>query len=192
EGRERKAWRSAQSLIESWIEQARVRRSDGWDAYPLSLRVVNWIYAYALVAGDCDDRRFLDRWSASIYRQLDFLNRHLEFHLLANHLLKKFKALTLGGPFFNRRRLLRRGVRLLWREFEEQFLPDGGHYERSPMYHAQASADLLECYAMLRAFGRVARKEEVESRLRSMARFMGAMTCADGTVALFNDSANTE
>jgi uncharacterized heparinase superfamily protein len=189
---DRKAWRSCQSLIESWIEQARVGRSDGWDAYPLSLRVVNWIYAYALVAGDCNDQRFLDRWLASIYRQLDFLNRHLEFHLLANHLLKNVKALALGGLFFNQRRWLARGERLLWREFEEQVLPDGGHYERSPMYHAQAAADLLECYALQRAFGRVAQKDAVESKLRAMARFLDAMTCADGTVALFNDSANTE
>src|SRR5262245_29690812 len=199
---DRKAWRGCQSLIESWIEQARVGRSDGWDAYPLSLRVVNWIYAYALVAGECDDRRFLDRWLASIYRQLDFLNRHLEFHLLANHLLKNVKALALGGLFFNREGWLARGERLLWREFEEQVLPDGGHYERSPMYHAQAAADFLECYALLRAFGRGALnrgalnrgalKDEVESKLRAMARFLDAMTYADGAVALFNDSANAE
>ena len=189
---DRKAWLSCQSLIESWIEQARVGRSDGWDAYPLSLRVVNWIYAYALVAGDCDDKKFLDRWLASIYRQLDFLNRHLEFHFLANHLLKNVKALALGGLFFNRRSWLARGERLLWREFDEQVLPDGGHYERSPMYHAQVAADFLECYAMLRAFGRVALKDKVEKKLRAMARFLDAMTCADGTVALFNDSANAE
>src|SRR5262249_43805610 len=187
-----RGWRSCQSLIESWIGQARVGRSDGWDAYPTSLRVVNWIYAYSLVAHVCGDRRFLDRWLASIYRQLDFLSRHIEFHLLANHLLKNVKALTLGGLFFNQREWLAKGERLLWREFEEQILEDGGHYERSPMYHAQATADFLECYSLLRAFGRVARKEKVESKLRSMARFLNAMACADGAVALFNDSANAE
>ena len=187
-----KAWRSCQSLIESWIDQARVGSSDGWDAYPVSLRVVNWIYSYALVAADCDDRRFLDRWLASIYGQLDFLNRHLEFHLLANHLLKNIKALTLGGLFFNRRKWLTRGERLLWREFDEQFLPDGGHYERSPMYHAQAASDLLESYALLSAFGRVAKKTEFEPKMRAMTRFLDAMTCSDGTLALFNDSANAE
>jgi uncharacterized heparinase superfamily protein len=187
-----RAWRKLQSLIESWIEQARLGRSDGWDAYPSSLRIVNWIYAYALVAEVCDDQRFLERWRASIYRQLDFLSGHLEFHLLANHLLKNVKALTIGGLFFNQRIWLEKGERLLWREFEEQVLADGGHYERSPMYHAQATADFLECYALLRAFGRVARKEETESKLRAMARFLEAMTWADGALALFNDSANTE
>ncbi len=186
------AWPGCQSLIESWIEQARVGRSDGWDAYPTALRIVNWIYAYALVAEACDDRRFLERWRASIYLQLDFLNRHLEFHLLANHLLKNVKALALGGLFFGEARWLSRGEQLLCREFEEQVLEDGGHYERSPMYHAQASADFLECHALLRAFGRATRKEPIEAKLRAMANFLDAMTGASGAVALFNDSANTE
>lgn len=186
------AWRNCQALIESWIGQARVGRSDGWDAYPVSVRIVNWMYAYALVADVCGDQRFLERWRASIYRQLDFLSRHLEFHLLANHLLKNVKALALGGLFFNQRKWLARGEQLLWREFEEQVLEDGGHYERSPMYHAQAMADFLECYALLRAFGHVTRKQETESKLRAMARFLDAMTCADGGLALFNDSANAE
>ena len=39
-----------QRLIEDWIEQARPGRSDGWDAYPVSLRIVNWIYGYVLLA----------------------------------------------------------------------------------------------------------------------------------------------
>ncbi len=192
EREDRKAWRSCQSLIESWIEQARIGRSDGWDAYPLSLRVVNWIYAYALVEGVCNDQRFLARWRASIYGQLDFLNAHLEFHLLSNHLLKNVKALALGGLFFDQRKWLARGERLLWREFDEQFLSDGGHYERSPMYHAQAGADMIECYALLSAFGRISRKGEIESKLRAIAGFLDAMTWADGEMALFNDSANTE
>lgn len=187
-----RVWRSCQSLIESWIGQARVGRSDGWDAYPISQRVVNGIYAYALVADACGDQRFLERWRSSMYRQLDFLSHHLEFHLLANHLLKNVKALVIGGLFFCHERWLAAGERLLWREFEEQVLEDGGHYERSPMYHAQALSDFLECYALLNAFNRAPSDRVVESRLRAMARFLEAMTYRDGSLALFNDSANTE
>jgi len=187
-----KAWRCCQSLIESWIEQARIGRSDGWNVYPTSLRVVNWIYAYAIVASSSDDRQFLERWRASIYRQLDFLSRHLELHLLANHLLKNVKALVVGGLFFNHEGWLAKGERLLWRELGEQVLGDGGHYERSPMYHAQALADFLEGYALLRAFNRIPRVEAIEMGLRAMARFLDVMTWPDGALALFNDSANTE
>jgi uncharacterized heparinase superfamily protein len=193
ERNEERAWRACRSLIESWIGQARVGRSDGWDPYPISLRVVNWMYAYALTKDACGDSPFLERWLSSIHRQVEFLSRHLEFHLLANHLLKNVKALLIGGLFFERRDWVERGERLLWREFGEQVLEDGGHYERAPMYHAQSLADLLECYALLKAFRRSpAESAGVEARLRSMAGFLEAMAHGDGSLALFNDSANTE
>jgi uncharacterized heparinase superfamily protein len=190
---DQKTWRSCQSLIESWVEQARVGRSDGWDAYPLSLRVVNWIYAYALVADVCDDRRFLAAWRTSIYRQLYFLNRHIEFHLLANHVLKNVKALAIGGVFFHHQYWLFAGGMLLLKEFKEQVLDDGGHFERAPMYHAQSLVDFLECHALLGAFDLLLEDAgDTESKLRSMAGFLEAMSYGDGTMALFNDSANTE
>lgn len=183
-------WQACRQLIESWIAESRVGRSDGWDAYPISLRVVNWIYAYSLVA-EHEDKEFLARWRASLFDQLGFLRRHLERHLLANHLLKNVKALVIGGLFFQNRSWMKANERLLWRELNEQFLPDGGHYERSPMYHAQALADFLESYALLLAFGRMKRDANIEARLRAMAGFLSAMSYADGTLALFNDSANT-
>jgi uncharacterized heparinase superfamily protein len=186
------AMRACRELIESWIEEARIGKSDGWDPYPISLRAVNWIYAYSLIAGRYDDRQFLERWCASIYRQLDFLSSHLEYQHLANHLLKNVKALVIGGLFFNKKEWLSKGESLLWREFEEQVLEDGGHYERSPMYHAQVLTDFLECYALLRACDRVPKDGTIESRLRAMAQFLAAMSYSDGTLALFNDSTNSE
>ncbi len=68
-------------------------------------------------------------------------------------------------------------------------MPDGGHYERAPMYHAQVFADFLECVALLRACGREA-PARVAAGLPRMAAFLAAMTQADGSLALFNDSAN--
>lgn len=187
---EASAWNACRRLIESWIDEARVGRSDGWDAYPISLRVVNWIYAYALVA-ETEDEKFLARWRASMFDQLGFLRRHPERHLLANHLLKNVKALVLGGLFFQNESWLAAGEKMLWRELDEQVLPDGGHYERAPMYHAQVLADFLESYALLRAFGRTEPNQKIEARLRAMAGVLLAMSYPDGTLALFNDSANT-
>jgi uncharacterized heparinase superfamily protein len=195
---EQQPMQTLQRLVEGWIARARVGASDGWEAYPTALRAVNWLYAYALVADRYPDRGFLERWRASIYRQLDFLRAHLEHHLLANHLLKDVKALVIGGLAWSDEarggEWLAAGEHLLWRELEEQVLGDGGHYERSPMYHAQAMADFLESYALLRAAGRTgsARAEQAEGRLRQMAGFLEAMTHPDGSLALFNVSANTE
>ncbi|MBK9706706.1 MAG: alginate lyase family protein [Acidobacteria bacterium] len=179
-------------LIESWLSEARIGRSDGWDAYPTSLRVVNWIYAYSLIENSYDNREFLDRWRGAIHAQLDFLSRHLEHHLQANHLLKNVKALFIGGLFFNREDWIEKGGSLLLRELEEQILDDGGHYERSPMYHSQTLADFLECHALQTAFGRLRTGQPFDIKLQKMAGFLDAMTYQDGSFALFNDSANTE
>jgi len=181
-----------QRMIESWMREARIGVSDGWDAYPISLRAVNWIYAWSLIDGEWPDRRFLEKMAASIYAQLDFLRRHLELHLLANHLLKNIRALVVGGIYFGEREWIETGARLLWRELEEQVLDDGGHFERSPMYHAQTTADFLECFALLGEAYPGLVPAGIEDRLSGMAGFLEAMTGPDGSLALFNDSANTE
>ena len=116
-------WQACQALIASWIARARVGQSDGWDAYPTSLRLVNWIYAYCLLAERDLPPAFRASWCASIYRQVDFLRHHLEYHLLANHLLKNAKALVIGGLFFaadkRGQQWLACGQQLLWRELAE-------------------------------------------------------------------------
>ena len=45
--------------------------------------------------------------------------------------------------------ILEQGLKLLNAELEEQILPDGGHYERTPMYHALVFEDLLLVQAAL-------------------------------------------
>lgn len=198
------AWQRCQELIESWIRNAIIGRSDGWNAYPTSLRVVNWIYAYTLLEDRLQqDRVFLRKWRASIYQQLDFLSRHTEKHLLANHLLENAKTLVIGGLFFaddpKGQRWLAQGEKLLWRELDEQVLEDGGHYERAPMYHALALGGFLECFALLREFRQqrnlgwqAVSSGRIVKKLRAMTRFLAAMSYPDGTLALFNDSAATQ
>jgi hypothetical protein len=109
-----------------------------------------------------------------------------------NHLLKNLKALVIGSLFFEQTGALRKWEKLLWEQFGEQVLEDGGHYERAPMYHAQALADLLECYALLEASNHFPPSGAVKRGLVSMAHFLEAMSFPDGAFALFNDSACTE
>ena len=69
------SWQRARTLIHSWMAQARIGISDGWDAYPLSLRIVHWIYAYTLVAERQPDRAFLAHWRASIFSAIGLFKR---------------------------------------------------------------------------------------------------------------------
>ena len=183
-------FRPVQRLIEDWILNARPGQSDGWEAYPVSVRVVNWIYGYALLARDYPDQRFIDRWRGSIERQLDFLAGHLELHLLGNHLFRNIRALIIGGLFFDRYGWIELGTGLFRREIDEQILPDGGHFERSPMYHAQTLGDVIECVALMRRFGHPL-PATIDEKISKMADFLAALSYSDGRLALFNDSANT-
>jgi uncharacterized heparinase superfamily protein len=179
------------ALTGSWIEQTRSGAGDGWEPYAISVRVVNWIRAL-LLFGEAIDRRDRERLQASLAAQLRWLERRLEYHLLANHLQKNYLALAMGGLYFRgpqAERWLANGVRGLWQELEEQVLPDGTHFERSPMYHAIALEDYLLIVGLLKASGR--------SVPGLVCRGLGHMTDAlmvlsreSGGLHLFNDSAN--
>lgn len=74
----------------------------------------------------------------------------------------------------------------------EQILPDGGHFERSPMYHATLLEDLLDLVQLgARWLGLVAEPELADWRAtaRRMLRWLHVMTHPDGGIAFFNDAA---
>lgn len=174
----------------AWMDATRGGRGPGWEPYPLSLRTANWLRARALF-GDALEPGFRARLDASVFAQLAVLERRLEWHILANHLQKNLHALVLGGLAFGGARAAgwrARGTRLLGRELREQVLPDGGHFERSPMYHAIALGDFLEAVAVLDACG-ASVPSEARDRVRAMAAAWTRLSRPDGAPELFNDAA---
>lgn len=177
-------------LATSWVEQTADGRGDGWEPYPISVRVANWVYALVLL-DEALDQRVKELLYASLHRQLAFLARRLEWHILANHLQKNFTALYVGsllfdGPQASRwRRVAREGM---WAQLREQVLPDGGHYERSPMYHALALQDFLEAASAGTATGD-APPDEARARLRLMVSALHVLVRPDGALHLLNDAA---
>jgi uncharacterized heparinase superfamily protein len=178
-------------LAEGWIAQCPPGRGDDWEPYAVSLRVVNWIYAILLL-GDALGPPVRKRLETSLAAQTEYLSRRLELHILANHLQKNLKTLVVVGLYFSGpspARWLEKGTRLLWRELFEQVLPDGTHYERSPMYHAIAARDFLEVVALLRAAGEPVPPEAAE-RIAAMLAALGVLSRPDGSLHLFNDAAH--
>ena len=136
-----------QALIERWVAENPVGKGNGWEPYTLSLRIVNWIkWAWA-------GNSLSGTATKSLALQARFLRRRLEWHILGNHLLANAKALIFAGLFFEgqeAKEWLAKGLSILERELHEQILADGGHFERSPMYHAQVLEDVLD---IVNAFG---------------------------------------
>lgn len=180
------------NLIRNWIEHNPIGTQDAWDPFPISLRIVNWIKYLSFIPTFVSDLRPIMR---SAYLQTLWLERTIEYHLLGNHLFKNAKALLFAGLFFkgnDAQRWLSKGLRLLNQEIEEQILPDGGHFERSPMYHAMILEDCLDLFNICQVSPNRALKkfsELLQTITRNMVNFLVALTHPDGNIALFNDSA---
>jgi uncharacterized heparinase superfamily protein len=171
-------------LLERWIAENPPGCGDGWEPYPLSMRIVNWI-KWHLTHGALDQDGV-----ASLADQVRFLARRLEYHLRGNHLFENFKALAVAGCFFDgaeAERWLRKGLGGLERSVREQILPDGGHVERSPMYQGLLAGGLLDLVNILRCY-RFPVPSWLVDACRRMNFWNAALAQPDGEWAQFNDT----
>ena len=185
--KERQDWQRA--LIGRWIADNLPGHGNGWEPYPLSLRIVNWIQ-WAQAGNVLEPT-----WVHSLAVQIRFLAQRLEWHLLGNHLLANAKALVYAGLFFNGSEAeywLMTGLRIFTRQLSEQILSDGGHFERSPMYHAIILKDMLDLINLARSYpGQIGKSQAIlwcETASRMLV-WLQAMTHPDGDIAFFNDAA---
>jgi len=133
------------ALIRSWIERHAAQKGNvGWEPYSSSLRLVNWIKFFSRY--DTPPEDVLN----SLLLQTINLQRQVEYHLLGNHLFKNGKALCFAGIFLGDKSIEELGCKIILRELAEQFLPDGGHFELSPMYHSILLEDLLDLINLYR------------------------------------------
>ena len=179
---ERLEWHA--SLIERWITENLPGHGNGWEPYPTSLRIVNWVKW--LLAGHSPTPAM----EASLANQVRWLARRLEHHILGNHLLANAKALIFAGQYFQGAEAegwRRRGGRLLERQVDEQVLADGGHFERSPMYHHIVLEDLLDIANVLQSRGGEI-PDYLSRAIEEMAKWAEVMSHPDGDIAFFNDA----
>lgn len=151
----------------------------GKEAYPTSLRLINWlkfVYRHQI-----NDRKINDFMLCDLHN----LNRNVEYHLMANHLLENAIALTIGGYCLNQQRIYEKGKKLLEHELSEQLCDDGGHYEKSVMYHQILLDRLLDCLNFMNG-----RDDDhlLRKSITMMCSWLNKMTLSDGSIPHFNDS----
>ena len=175
-------------LIARWIAENPPPSGNGWEPYPVSLRIVNWIKWH--LSGECLDDAMLN----SLAMQARWLMGHVEWHLLGNHILANAKALIFAGLFFGGEEAdiwLQQGLAIYERELPEQILADGAHFELSPMYHAIILEDLLDLVNLSRHYGHADRPvlRDLPELVQRMRCWLALMTHPDGGPAFFNDAA---
>ena len=181
---ERLEWHKV--LIGEWISANSPGQGSGWEPYPTSLRIVNWI-KWALAGNALPEEA-----TASLAVQTRWLMHRLEWHLLGNHLFANAKAFIFAGLHFKGEEAqswLDRGLTILAREIPEQILPDGGQFELSPMYHALAFEDMLDLINIAQAHGREDIATSWRARIPSMLHWFQTMSHPDDALAFFNDTA---
>lgn len=180
----RSAWHSA--LIDAWIIGNPPGKGTGWEPYPTSLRIINWV-KWALSGNVLPDGA-----AASLAIQARWLARRIEWHLLGNHLFTNAKALIFAGLFFEGSEAdawLSKGTKILNREIVEQILPDGAQFELSPMYHALAVEDMLDLVNIAGAYRQQHLTKDWCQRIPAMISWLETLSHPDGKIAFFNDAA---
>jgi uncharacterized heparinase superfamily protein len=176
----------ALDLILQWIQSNPVGSKCGWDPYPTSLRIINWVkWLYKNQESDLVITN-------SLWLQLRWLAQRPEYHLLGNHLFINAKAMVIGGSYFKgtqAEKIIEKGLHILRQELDEQFLPDGAQFELTPMYHALGMEDLMELYGCLNAQQHLDLKNILKVKVQKGMQWLSSMTYNNGEYVHFNDCA---
>jgi uncharacterized heparinase superfamily protein len=182
------------TYLRDWLATCRIGAAGfqafAWNSYAIATRLGAWVRIYrALTPGFWQEdpglqRLFLDSFAL----QARYLDDHLEWDLRGNHLLRDAVGLVSAGRFLEgplAQRWWQRGQRLGVEQAREQVLPDGAHFERSPMYHLHAMEDVLA----LALLAEPAARAEFVEHWRLMTEPALWLRHPDGGIPLFNDAA---
>jgi len=185
---------SVESVFKAWVAdwlqenppgEGRYLRG-GWAPYAVSRRIQNWsrYAAWRTKADDPPSRRL----RAGLYKNVQFLDAHVEHDVGGNHLVENGTALVMGGTLLDDGEdFLQRGIGLLSSVTSEQFLADGGHFERSPMYHIQVLMGYLTAVDLCERVG-VEYPDVLRTTVHRGLDFLDTIAPPDDRIPLLNDA----
>lgn len=175
-------------IVLSWMRHTTYARGTAYEPYPTSLRLVN------LIKWNISKKEQDSEINKNIFLQSRWLYKNLEWHLLANHLFSNLKALAFSGYLYNNKESknwLSFAKINIKKQLQKQILDDGGHYEKSPMYHNIILHDLLDLYHINR-ISKCNYDSNFEFLLvkfiKKMLHWSLVLSHEDKCIAFFNDS----
>jgi len=162
-----------------------------WNSFAIATRISWWIRALLVLQPQLV-REHSD-WEAEVLNdisvQAEYLSKHIEWDLRANHVLRDAVGLAWAGRFLcgeQAKSWMRQATEIAMDQVDEQILPDGGHFERSPMYHIHIMEDVWSLQLLLED---ESAREKMRCVWNSMANVLRSAQFADGQIPLLNDSA---
>lgn len=174
-------------LIQDWVTKNSFGYGVGWEPYPTSLRIINWIKWH------WKSNKLTNEAKISLWNQVRWLEHSLEYHLLGNHIFVNAKALLFACAFFNlnsKSSYYKKAISILNIELQEQFLEDGAHFELSPMYHSLAMEDLLDLINISNKLPKSFPFNEILKRFYKGMIWLETMIYKNNELSHFNDCAN--
>lgn len=173
-------------LIHDFIENIDFIK-DGLEPFPISLRTIFWIKF--LIKHQINSKKI----NNSLYQQVQLLLTQLEYHLLGNHLLENGFALLFGAYFFQEEKFYLTAKSILIPELEEQILPDGAHFELSPMYHQLMLYRILDCINLINSNQTIFEDDtllltKLKTKASLMLSWLQQISFSNGTIPYINDS----
>lgn len=177
------------SWLESYIRTETIGSQTGylrgfWAPYAVSLRIIT-LSRYGAWKGGLtqEEKRFL-------YKNLLFLENNVEWDVGGNHLIENGAALVVGGCAFPEEggRFVEKGLDVLRSTASTQFLDDGYHFERSPMYHLEVTERMISALSIL-SKREGASPKWLTQTVESACDFTEYLRSPDDRIPLLNDAA---
>jgi hypothetical protein len=181
--------------LDDWIERCDLShpgaRHLAWNSYAIGTRLDCWGRSAQRLGSAwwADNLPFAERFLSSFWRQAQHLANNIEWDLRGNHLIRDAVGLAWAGRFFDGPVAIHwqyQATHLALTQAKEQVLADGGHFERSPMYHLHVRDDLR---GLSQLIDEPKARERLQEVLRRMAEFAKWTQHPDGGIALLNDAA---
>ena len=153
--------------------------------YSISLRGINWI---KFISKHEITRKTVDRY---LYCQYRILLDNIAYDRMGNHLLENGFSMLFGAYYFKGYELFNEAKIILTKELYEQVLPDGGHFQLSPMYHQLMLNRILDGYNLMKnndVYHDAKLKELLRNCAEKMLGWLQEITYDNGEIPCLNDS----
>lgn len=153
--------------------------------YSISVRGINWI---KFISKHGITRKTVDRYLFCQYR---ILLENVANDRMGHHLLENGFSLLFGAYYFKGFELFNEAKIILTKELYEQILPDGGHFQLSPMYHQLMLLGILDSYNLMKnnqVFEDDTLLDLLEVSIERMLGWLEKMTYSNGEIPCLNDS----
>ncbi|PWT75179.1 MAG: hypothetical protein C5B60_05690 [Chloroflexi bacterium] len=197
-----KAWRlsgekryrqAGRDLLSDWMEKNPTGVGVNWTiAMEAALRAISiCLFVELLGPWTPEDDPWVIRVTKCLWQHLLFIEANNEFSHLSrgNHYLSNIVGLFCLATFLQGPRIVlrrRQYQQLIEQEILRQVYEDGGNYEASTGYHVLCLEMFTNTFRLMRC-QQIVPAPTFTLRLRSMYRFLGAMTDAHGRVPQLGD-----